>query len=247
MGVPLADLLFLLPVSVGWIDRLLARLVLALTVGDLARYGIQKPKHRPLDKHPIINSELLAAIRHGVVDVRPDVERFDGDAVVFVDGRRENYDLVVYATGYRCSFPMLAADGGILHWKGERPILFLQMIAPLRRGLFFPGIGQARTGGGPLYQSFGEIVARMMAYDAGAEDGVIVALRTRSRLRWLNSGLARKLLGEILVRPASFRSIGIGEARRQARQLNSLLDAIGAPIIRRPGVKPVPSSPVGAH
>lgn len=228
-GVPLADLLYFAPVSWAWLDRLIARFVIWCVVGSLSRYGVQKPKHRPLDKHPIVNTDLVQAIRHGRVKVRPDIARLDGKRVYFTDGSSGEYDLIVYATGYTCNFPMLDAKDGILDWDGELPVLFMQNMAPKFRGLFFPGIGQARTGGGPLYQGMGYLTARMVAYEGRSEEGVMAALRRQPVIQWLCKPWVERLRGEKIQQPVSFRSLGIGEARRRIAFVKGLLDKIGAP------------------
>lgn len=94
-----------------WIPRpirqRLIHLSLWLLVGLVTRYGLPRSDHAVFETHPIINSELLYRIRHGKIHPRPDVARFEGSRVVFVDGRAEEYDAVIAATGYRISFPFL--------------------------------------------------------------------------------------------------------------------------------------------
>ena len=50
---------------------------------------------------PLIDIGTLALIREGKIKVRTGIARMDGDEVVFDDGTRGRYDLVVLATGYR--------------------------------------------------------------------------------------------------------------------------------------------------
>lgn len=47
------------------------------------------------------------------VDMRPDVERLTENGVVFVDGARQTYSVIVYCTGYKHTFPFLSIDCGI--------------------------------------------------------------------------------------------------------------------------------------
>jgi hypothetical protein len=81
---------------------------------------------------------------HGRIRFRPDVERLDGDGVRFVDGSRERIDLIVYATGYKLSFPFL--DGEHLAWQDGRPRLFLNCFHPTRDDLFVAGLIQPDSG-----------------------------------------------------------------------------------------------------
>lgn len=95
--------------------------------GDLRRYGLPKPDHKILDSHPIMNTQILHYLSHGDCIAKGDVERFDDDDVVFVDGSREQVDLVITATGYKHASPFLADD--VLQTKGGRPDLYLGMFA----------------------------------------------------------------------------------------------------------------------
>ena len=63
--------------------------------------------HKLFTSVPTISSELLHYLRHGRITPRPDVARFDGHRVEFVDGSAASYDLVVCATGFNLDFPFL--------------------------------------------------------------------------------------------------------------------------------------------
>ncbi|XP_037104902.1 flavin-containing monooxygenase 5-like [Syngnathus acus] len=68
-----------------------------------------KPKHRLFSQHPTVNDELPNRILSGTVQVKPNICRFEGSTVEFDDGSVvEDVDLVVFATGYKFSFPFLA-------------------------------------------------------------------------------------------------------------------------------------------
>ena len=49
-----------------------------LTVGDVTRYGLPEPDHRPYESHPVVNSQLVYYLGHGRITPVPDVARFDG-------------------------------------------------------------------------------------------------------------------------------------------------------------------------
>ncbi|XP_040896111.1 flavin-containing monooxygenase 5-like isoform X3 [Toxotes jaculatrix] len=69
-----------------------------------------KPKHRLFSQHPTVNDELPNRILSGTVQVKPNICRIQGSRVEFDDGSvEEDIDLVVFATGYRFSFPFLAS------------------------------------------------------------------------------------------------------------------------------------------
>lgn len=77
---------------------------------DHALYNL-KPKHRLFSQHPTVNDELPNRILSGTVQVKPNIRRFCGSSVEFDDGSVvEDVDLVVFATGYKFSFPFLASQ-----------------------------------------------------------------------------------------------------------------------------------------
>lgn len=76
-------------------------------VGDLSRYGLRRPPRGPAGqiRHeariPLIDVGTIALVKRGEIGVRPGIERFTADGVVFSDGRAEAFDAVILATGYR--------------------------------------------------------------------------------------------------------------------------------------------------
>ena len=118
--------------------------VLRAVVGDLTRYGLPRPDHRPLETHAIINSQLVYHLGHGSITPKPDVAGFDGDRVVFTDGTAEEVDLVVYATGYRVRVDFL--DGAHLNWRDGRPHLYQHVFTPRHDSLAVAGLIQTDSG-----------------------------------------------------------------------------------------------------
>ncbi|MGL4239441.1 flavin-containing monooxygenase [Tabrizicola sp.] len=224
MGKPLDILMQGLPFSALWLERLVGWVVHKAAVGDPARYGLPRPSFRIFDRHPVINSELLRRIKLGEVGVRPEIGSYDGRTVTFSDGTSREYDMLFWATGYRITYPMLKPEDGLLDWDGDLPVVWLQLAAPKARGLFIAGLGQARTGGGPLFELGGYLVARMMAFDARDKDGIIAAVENHPRIR-----LAKRWFGLKTSEKADTRSRGFYEHLRGGQQLARLLDDLGAP------------------
>lgn len=119
--------------------------VLKLFTGDPVRFGFPEPDHRIYESHPVVNSLILHHVGHGDITVRPDIERLDGDGVVFRGGRRAEYDVVVLATGYHLHYPFLAPE--LLHWQGPgsgtAPDLYLNIFSERARNLFVLGMIEA--------------------------------------------------------------------------------------------------------
>src|SRR6266536_4353199 len=122
------------------VQPLLAAL-LRLGIGPWEKYGLAPPQCGPLEMHPTLNSDILNALRHGRVLARPGVERFEGSMVHFRDHTAEMFDAVLWATGFRISFPFL--DASIIDWDTSRsPPLYLKMMHPRFENLFFIGLFQ---------------------------------------------------------------------------------------------------------
>lgn len=121
-------------------QRAALRLLLWLARGAQQRYGFPTPQTPLLAEHPTVSSELLPMVGHGRVRVLPDVERFDGGEVCFVDGQRLPFDVVIAATGYRVVVPFL--DASIFDPQGNEAPLYLRVVPPAHPGLFFVGLLQ---------------------------------------------------------------------------------------------------------
>lgn len=138
-----------LPVDVlnsrfNWLPRRLRepilRRALIFNIGRNSLYGLPEPAHSLYQVHPVSNSELLYFIRHGKVHPRPDIERFEGNTVHFVDGRAEVYDVVIACTGFKITFPFF--DPAFLNFEQGDVPLYLRVFHPQHRSLFFIGLVQ---------------------------------------------------------------------------------------------------------
>jgi thioredoxin reductase len=132
-----------------------------LTVGDVTRYGLPAPDHRPYESHPVVNSQLVYYLGHGRITPVPDVTRFDGAAVELADGRRIEPELVITATGYRPAFEFLAPELLDIDADG-RPDLHLHAFARKHPTLAVVGLVQADFGLLPLPHWQSVAVARWL-------------------------------------------------------------------------------------
>lgn len=127
-----------LPTGIG---RKLARAAIKKNVGRMEDYGLPKPDHEPLDGHPSVSGEFLTRLGCGDIKVKGAIERLDGDGVVFTDGSRQQFDAIVWATGYKISFPFFDADD-LTPGDDNRFDLFKRMVRPGYDNLFFMGLAQ---------------------------------------------------------------------------------------------------------
>jgi hypothetical protein len=158
MGYPLVDLIKgWFPV---WAQRIFLRAVLGIVVGKYSNYGLPEPEHKIFEAHPTINSELLYYIKQGAIRPKPNIARFEGKRVHFVDGTSEEFDVVVCATGYHVSFPFFPP--GLVPVKGSAAQTYGGCVLPDYKNIYIIGTSQVRYGFGPLVTPGVDLIARMM-------------------------------------------------------------------------------------
>lgn len=135
-------------------------LLLRLTRGAPAQYGLAEPVRGPLAAHPSTSDELLVQLARGAVTPRPGVSSFGRDTATFTDGSQEPVDAVVYATGYSISFPFL--DPGVFAARGGRTELYLRTVPPRLPGLYFMGLAQPAGEAFPLLEPQAEWIAGLI-------------------------------------------------------------------------------------
>ncbi|MEO1611331.1 MAG: NAD(P)/FAD-dependent oxidoreductase [Pseudomonadota bacterium] len=150
-----------------WIRQWVLKKRLLKQIGDPTRLGLPMPDHELLETHPLMNDQILYYLRHGDLTVYPDIERFDGEDVVFKDGSRAVFDEVILATGYNWSTPFLADEAN--PFKDGRSEIPLCMFSPDRDDLFFLSFIKAAGSSLTLFGEMAAIIAR--AIEAQAADG----------------------------------------------------------------------------
>ena len=102
-----------------------------------------KPYFRTNSFPPMEGGYTRQLIESGRIRTLPDIERLSGREVVFIDGRREPFDLIIYATGYRPALQHLDGVVTIDAASGLPPIgTFESTEVP---GLYFLGLDMERT------------------------------------------------------------------------------------------------------
>jgi dimethylaniline monooxygenase (N-oxide forming) len=86
--------------------KIMSRLI-RLGVGDQRRFGLKRPEHPMWREHATLSQELLPYLGHGWISMKPNISRLEGKEIAFEDGSRESFDAIIYATGYKATFPFL--------------------------------------------------------------------------------------------------------------------------------------------
>jgi cation diffusion facilitator CzcD-associated flavoprotein CzcO len=123
------------------LQRRLARLLPRLVSGRMEDFGLPTPNHHFLEAHPTVSSELLLRLGSGDAVAKPDVAELRSGSVRFADGSVEEIDAIVYATGYKISFPFFDPD--FISAPGNVISLYKRMFKPGVDDLAFIGLGQA--------------------------------------------------------------------------------------------------------
>jgi hypothetical protein len=177
------------------------------------------PEGPILEDIPIISSELLTAVDHGAIIVRPALARLDGDQALFADGTTESFDDVIFATGYQISLPFLAPAG--ISPNGRELPLYRRIAPPAHPGLLFAGFVDAPGGLLPIVEAQAEWIAALLTGTLSLPSATTMhrAIRRgerRSRARFPNDGA-----DSLRCDPHAYRRVVRADLRRaRLRALN---------------------------
>ena len=236
--------------DVGLFTRLPFRFVNAgfaamLAISRQARpadYGFPAPDHRLLEGLPALSSDLAKPLRDGAITVKPNVAELAGQEVLFQDGSRAEVDCIVYATGYRISFPFLSPQ--LIQANGKQFPLYRRIAAPALPGLYFVGLVDAPSGMLPIVEAQGAwigdvLTGRLLLPPTEHMWRAIDRAERRTRRRFPQEG------------PHSIRTDPHAYKRLLARDRSALLRL---PVSRRargrraarPALRPTRRSPTGS-
>jgi hypothetical protein len=135
------------PTLPAWLEQRVFGVLLNLLYGKPEKLGLQKPDHKIFETHPVLNSNLFLSLQHGDVTAKPGIRNVSGPTVAFVDGSSEDFDLIIYATGYLHTVPYAR------HYfpSDQLPDLYLTTFHRHYAGLY--GVGYLETNSG-AYRHF---------------------------------------------------------------------------------------------
>jgi cation diffusion facilitator CzcD-associated flavoprotein CzcO len=166
MGRPMDTMVKVNPRLPLKLQRRMARILPRLASGRMEDFGLPHPNHNFLEAHPTVSSELLLRLGSGDAAAKPNVERLDGRSVVFEDGSVEKVDAIVYATGYKITFPFFDQD--FVSAPENRFPLYKRVFKPGIDDLAFVGFAQTI----PTLFPFVELQSKLVARYAGGDYAV---------------------------------------------------------------------------
>ena len=171
------------------VTRALIRRLMFLAVGDQARYGVPRPKHAIWQEHATLSQELLPYVGHGWIRIKPDIKYLEGSIVMFEDGSSAPVDAIIYATGYRSTFPFI--DRSLFEVKDGNVTLYRRMLPPHLPGLYMVGLVQPIGPTIPLV----EIQARWLASVLAGETSLPAPDAMHEEIARHNTHLAKRYVG----------------------------------------------------
>jgi cation diffusion facilitator CzcD-associated flavoprotein CzcO len=190
-GQPIGKLVRTNPYLPLRVQRWLAKPLPYLASGRMEDFGLPHPNHRFLEAHPTVSSELLLRLGSGDAVAKPDVKELLGDRVEFEDGTFERVDAIVWATGYRITFPFF--DPEFISAPENRFPLYKRIFRPGIDDLAFIGLAQTV----PTLFPFVELQSRLVARYAGGD----YALPDPQEMEATIRRDQERMFGEVIDRP----------------------------------------------
>ena len=155
---------------------------------DPVKYGFPEPDHKLYESHPIVNSLILYYLGHGDIKIVAEIEKLEGNTVYFKDGTKDDYDLILTATGYILHYPFI--DKKHLNWKDGRPELYLNIFHPEYNNLFFMGLVEATGLGWEGRNEQAKLIASFIAaYEKNAPSAQKFVVKKKNTMPDLRGGM----------------------------------------------------------
>lgn len=162
----------------GWLKQKVDSVVLGWFTGDPSRFGMPKPDYKMYESHPVVNSLILHHLGHGDIQVKADIDHFEGHTVHFKDGKRQDYDLILCATGYHLHYPFIRKE--LLNWEGMTPNLYLNIFSRQFDNLAVMGMIEASGIGWQGRYEQGELMAKYFKAQAEGKAAAIEFTKAKS-------------------------------------------------------------------
>jgi dimethylaniline monooxygenase (N-oxide forming) len=143
------------------LQRVFLSTALRLARGKQEDFGVPKPKRPLLSEHPTLSQDLLNLAGRGLIKFKPNIKEFKGKTVVFEDGTEQDFDMIVYATGYKVTFPFLKETSFDISETNDFR-LYKKVIHPDYQGLYFLALIQPLGAIMPLAEVQSKWIAKIL-------------------------------------------------------------------------------------
>ncbi|GAA4446301.1 NAD(P)-binding domain-containing protein [Nibrella saemangeumensis] len=151
------------------LQRMLLSVSLWLARGRQEAYGVPKPTRPLLAEHPTISQDLLNLCGRGLIRFKPNIAGLSDREVVFDDGSHESFDMIIYATGYKVSFPFF--KNGFFNVEQTNDLqLYQRVVHPDFPGLYFLGLVQPLGAIMPLAELQARWIAKLITGECRLPD-----------------------------------------------------------------------------
>ena len=146
--------------------RTMRELLVRIVHGRMEQWGFVTPKSRT---HPTSATSLMSHFIWQRVTAKPGIASVSGQEVTFTDGSSASYDTVIAGTGYAVNLPFLAP--ALRPVDGHCLALFLRVVHPRQRGLYFAGMFNVAGGGNiRMMDDQAEWIAELVCGDLALPD-----------------------------------------------------------------------------
>ena len=169
------------------------RAAVHFVLGDNTAYpGLPATTEKNLFKGAsVINTQLLHWLHHGRLRVVPGITELAGRTVRFEDGTEREFDTIVYATGYKYTFPFL--NPALFEWNGDKPVRHgAATLLPGWANLYMMGLVGPTGAQWPAYDDQAEIVLRVMDLQQRSSEPVVDAI-ARLEKPWREVNMPRHI------------------------------------------------------
>lgn len=142
------------------IQSYLTQLLLRVSHGTPMAHGLPQPAYKPLQSHPTISQFIYDKIDNGDVIPKANIKALKGSRIAFVDGSEVDVDVLIYATGYKVSFPFFQPE--LIAAPNNKLALWQHMIKPDIDNLFFVGLFQPLGAVMPLAEKQAKLIGDVL-------------------------------------------------------------------------------------
>lgn len=142
------------------IQRLSLKTALFLNIGNQEKYGVPLPKRPLLTEHPTISQDFLSKVGHGKIKIKGNIKRLHEKEILFEDGTSEEFDTLIYATGYQIVFPFF--DKNFISIEDNQVNFYHKVVPTEHENLYFIGLIQPLGAIMPLAELQAKWVAKLI-------------------------------------------------------------------------------------